>query len=342
MAAINDKGYITGFREAAGAKVPVVSSVLTPADRLGALKARLAMNRMKYSVEPGLYCAGAPSADSPVFVTANYKMTFDVLRSDLSGVDCWILALDTRGINVWCAAGKGTFGTDELIARINAVKLHDVVGHRRLILPQLGAVGVAAHLVRKATGFSVAYGPVRSADIKKYIASGFKKDAEMSRVTFTLKERLAVVPVELVTAWRAIAGAVAFCAAINAFAGGAFRRKFISDAVTAVGGMLAGLVAVPALLPYIPGRAFSLKGLIAGASWLLGAGGWFGFGRREWIANFLAVAPLSSFFALNFTGATTYTSQSGVTYEIKKTLGAMKYSFILGIVLKIVSKFGKD
>jgi CO dehydrogenase/acetyl-CoA synthase gamma subunit (corrinoid Fe-S protein) len=72
--------------------------------------------------------------------------------------------LDTQGINVWCAAGKGTFGTDELVHRIEATQLHDVVRHRVLILPQLGAPGVAAHDVKKRSGFTIEYGPVRTAN----------------------------------------------------------------------------------------------------------------------------------------------------------------------------------
>ncbi len=37
------------------------------------------------------------------------------------------MVLDTKGINVWCAAGKGTFGTDEIIKRIESTKLAEVV-----------------------------------------------------------------------------------------------------------------------------------------------------------------------------------------------------------------------
>jgi len=46
------------------------------------------------------------------------------------------LVLDTKGINVWCAAGKGTFGTEELIKRIASSGLKEIVSHRQLILPQ--------------------------------------------------------------------------------------------------------------------------------------------------------------------------------------------------------------
>ena len=65
-------------------------------------------------------------------VTANYKLSFDALRSQLADLDAWILVLETNGINVWCAAGKGTFGTDELVHRIRECQLEKVVKTRNL------------------------------------------------------------------------------------------------------------------------------------------------------------------------------------------------------------------
>ena len=120
-------------------KVEIVSTRLTLSDRLGDWKARWTMGRMDYRVNPGLYGVGQPDNQSPVLVTANYKMTFNSLRSELGGISAWILVLDTKGINVWCAAGKGTFGTKELVRRIRAVSLDKRLAHRVLILPQLGA-----------------------------------------------------------------------------------------------------------------------------------------------------------------------------------------------------------
>ena len=129
--------------------MPQVSSSLVWADRWGTIKARWGINRMHYTIEPGLYALGKPNGQSPVFVTANYKMSFDRLREALPGRDAWILVLDTKGINVWCAAGKGTFGTTELVSRIESSGLKQVVSHRELILPQLSGPGVAAHEVKK-------------------------------------------------------------------------------------------------------------------------------------------------------------------------------------------------
>ncbi|HSV42795.1 MAG TPA: carbon monoxide dehydrogenase, partial [Methanomassiliicoccales archaeon] len=125
-------------------------------------KARLGYKRMEHSVEPGLYALGNPGPTSHVFVSANYSLSFDALRSALKGLDCHILVLDTKGINVWCAAGKNTFGTDELVSKVQSTNLGDIVTNRTLILPQLGAPGVSAHEVKKRTGFQVEYGPVRA------------------------------------------------------------------------------------------------------------------------------------------------------------------------------------
>ena len=82
--------------------------------------------------------------------------------SALAGVDAWILVLDTKGINVWCAAGKGTFGTGELVHRIGSVGLAGIVSHRKIIVPQLGAPGVSWPEVLRRSGFTVEYGPVRA------------------------------------------------------------------------------------------------------------------------------------------------------------------------------------
>ena len=91
--------------------VPIAATKLTFSDRFGSWKCRWSIGRMDYKVEPGLYGVGQPDASSPVLVTSNYKMTFDRLREQLGGLNLWIVVLDTDGVNVWCAAGKGTFHT---------------------------------------------------------------------------------------------------------------------------------------------------------------------------------------------------------------------------------------
>ena len=152
--------WVCGVLQTPVGEVPQLHTAQRLADYLGACRMRLGIGRMHYRVTPGLYAVGRPTAESPALVTANYKLTLDHLRSELGATDAWVLVLDTQGVNVWCAAGKGTFGTDEIVRQVAATRLAEVVSHRQLVVPQLGAPGVAAHQVKNRCGFRVIYGPV--------------------------------------------------------------------------------------------------------------------------------------------------------------------------------------
>jgi len=289
---------------------------------------------MQYTVSPGLYAINTPNAESPVFVSANYKLSFDHLRRALKDIAGWILVLDTKGINVWCAAGKGTFGTEELVARVAATHLKDVVSHRQLIVPQLGAPGVAAHEVSKSTGFRVVYGPVRARDIAGFLAEDLSADAEMRRVCFPMVDRLAVVPVEMVgSVGKAVALAGLFGAMAmhrsGAWSWAGLRIEGLCAAGLVLFGYLSVSVLVPAGLPWLPGRAFSVKGIGAGClAWLLLWASGLYTPPGDLVAWLLLFIAMGSFMGLNFTGASTYTSLSGVKKETRVAV-----PFIMGCVL---------
>ena len=114
--------------DAMPAGVPALSTTLSWHDTLKRWSLRWGVGRGSSIVAPGLYRIGDPSPSSAVLVTCNYRMTVDLVRRDLAGNNCWLLVLDTFGVNVWCAAGKGTFGTDELVRRIFAVHLAERCG----------------------------------------------------------------------------------------------------------------------------------------------------------------------------------------------------------------------
>jgi hypothetical protein len=292
---------------------------------------------MSYTVEPGLYAVGKPDDNSPVIVSANYKLTFDTLRKNLSGLDCWLLILDTKGINVWCAAGKGTFGTEELINRIEQSGLSGIVTHKRLILPQLGAPGVNSNEVERRSGYSVIFGPVRAHDIKKFIEGGYVATREMRTVKFTAWDRLVLTPVQLVQAARYSLSLFGVLFLINLFA----TRPFgIHDFVAYAGAVLMGSVLMPVLLPIIPGKMFSWKGWLLGFIWTAFALRFFGwYTQGFWIPaiGYLLLLPsVSAFLAMNFTGASTYTSPSGVTKEMGISLPYIVVSSITGAVLVLI------
>lgn len=298
-------------------------------DALGAIGVRLNLRRMRYRTEPGLYACGAPDDDSPVFVSANYKLSFDCLRRALAGIDAWVLVLDTGGVNVWCAASKGTFGTDELLRRIRSSGLEKRVAHRRLILPQLGAPGVAAHEVKRQSGFTVVYGPVRATDIPAFLSAGLQADPAMRRVRFDWRSRLDVAPLELVVHFRR----VLLVGLVLAVLAGVSGQGFSWPAVWQRGGaawtlwlatyLATGLLG-PLLLPWLPTRVFSIKGAVLGL--VLGACGLWAVGE-DWsllrsAAWLLLVTAGASHLLLNFTGSTTFTSPSGVRREVRAALPA--------------------
>ncbi|NLI93235.1 MAG: acetyl-CoA synthase subunit gamma [Peptococcaceae bacterium] len=297
---------------------------------------------MNYSIPPGLYAVGNPDKDSFVLVTANYKMTFDSLRKELSGLHVWILVLDTKGVNVWCAAGKGTFGTKELVTRISKTRLSRVVSHRTLILPQLGAPGIAAHEVLKHAGFKVIYGPIRAKDLKEFIHSGLKATAEMRKVRFTTYDRLVLTPIELTATFKVSLMIFAMLFLLNLIGIGPFG---IIDFYAYMGALFTGCVLTPVLLPWIPGRAFAWKGWLLGLLWAIVVNilnGWPGIPSYSIIRalGYVLILPsVSASFAMNFTGASTYTSLSGVLKEMKIAVPAIAVSISLGIILILVNSF---
>ena len=55
----------------------------------------------------GLVRIGRPGRRSPVLLTGNFTLTVRRLRDALRGRDAWLLVANSKGVNVWCAAGGG-------------------------------------------------------------------------------------------------------------------------------------------------------------------------------------------------------------------------------------------
>jgi hypothetical protein len=318
-------------------KIMPATHRLTAFNHWDHILARLGVMRNKHRVEPGLYTLGNPSPNAPVFVTANYSLSFDALRSDLIGVDGYILVLDTQGVNVWCAAGKGTFGTNEIVSKVYSTHLKEVVNHRILILPQLSAPGVAAHEVKKLTGFKVEYGPVRAADLPEYLKT-HQATAEMRRVRFNLRDRLVLIPVEITN----LILPTVVVATILYFLGG-----WIS-ALAVVTVVLAGVVLFPIVFPWLPTPTFSAKGFVLGCLVALPFALSVFTRHHDWnwyrqigqaLGFFLAMPAITAFITLNFTGSTTFTSRSGVRREIFAYIPVMAWTFGIGILLFVVFIF---
>ena len=307
-------------------KIRTTTGTITFANRLDHFLARWAWNRSGHRVEPGLYRLGNPTHNSPVFASANYTLSFDALRSSLTGINAWILVLDTKGVNVWCAAGKGTFGTDELVRRIQSAGLVSVVSHRKIIVPQLGAPGVSWPEVLRKSGFTVEYGPVRARDLPEFLKTHTATPA-MRRVEFPVMDRLVLAPVELILALPM------FIAAIVLW--------FLAGPVASLAAMstiLAGTVLFPVLLPFIPTKDFSTKGLILGVVVALPFAYLSGTNPAlpSWadalsaVTMLLIMPAIVSYLALNFTGSSTFTSRTGVKKEIFRYVPVIAVMAVVG------------
>lgn len=315
-------------------------------DYWGTAKVRMSIGRNSYRVDPGLYQLGEPDKKSDVLVSANYKLSFDILRKNLVGMNVWILVLDTKGINVWCAAGKGTFGTDELIKQIQQTNLDEVVSHRRLIVPQLGAPGIAAFRIKESTDFKVKYGPVLAKDIKTYISSGYRAGESMRRVPFTFKDRLILAPVEIANSLKYLALIIVFFLVISGLHKDGYSINTalelgLLSSIILITAYISGAFLTPLLLPWLPSRYFAAKGMVVSGILFIGLIILNIFeGRAFSLAGWLLLSlAISSFLAMNFTGASTYTSLSGVKKEMKLFVPIQLGFTIFGLAFILISKF---
>lgn len=341
--------WVTGKITSVAGDVPQVSAKLTWVDHLGGWRVRWAIGRMHYRVAPGLYAVGSPNEESPVLVTANYKLSFDSLRSQLLGRDAWILMLDTKGVNVWCAAAKGTFGTDELIFRIGATNLVAVVSHNVLVIPQLGAVGITAREVHKRSGFRVVFGPVYASDLPAFLDAGFKSP-EMGFVHFSIWDRLVLVPVELVhTSGKVLLVAIGLLLlaglGVDGYSMARTTTVGMASAILFVASATASIVLGPVLLPWLPGRAFACKGMWLGLmltmllvlAWRVIPSGLFG--AIDFAAWCVALPAMASFLTMNFTGATPFTSLSGVRREMRVALPVQIGATVVALLIWTMGRF---
>jgi hypothetical protein len=338
--------YIVGSVQTEAGNIPQISTSLNWRDYLGVVKVRLGFKRDNYKVDPGLYAIGLPDNQAAVFVTANYKLTFDIVRKNLNGLNAWLLVLDTKGINVWCAAGKGTFGTNELVGRIQLTSLDKIVTHRRIYLPQLGATGVAAHMVKESSGFTVIYGPVRITDIKQFIQTGYKATLEMRKVKFELNDRLKLIPNDLIYNLRYLGVILAVMFILSGINTEGLRislaiRNIIPLTKIIIAGYVSGIVLTPVFLPIIPSQNFAFKGLLMGViiSGLIYLDHSLFNNVFASISGLFLLSSFSSFLAMNFTGSSTFTSLVGVKKEMRIAVPVQIVLASLGIIIVVLKNF---
>jgi acetyl-CoA decarbonylase/synthase complex subunit gamma len=185
-------------------------------------------------------------------------------------------------------------------------------------------------------------------DLPAFLDAGCNATAEMRRKRFPIGERLALIPVDLVGTGKWLLPA----AALALLLGGVAHRDGLvagvldhglTGALVLLGAAVAGVIATTLLLPHLPFRAFAAKGAVVGFAFTAVLLVWRGGGdpsallRLEAVGLLLMATALAAFLAMNFTGASTYTSLSGVRREMRIAVPAEIAAALAGLGLWLSS-----
>jgi acetyl-CoA decarbonylase/synthase complex subunit gamma len=249
-------------------------------------------------VPAGLYALGRPERGSPVLVTGNFRLTFDRVRCDLAGRDCWIICMDTHGLDVGSAAAAGLLGCGEIAEAIATTRIAELVDHRDCVIPPDATVGMRPDAGLKASGFRFIVGPRRSVDLPSFIDERMTLTPSMQAASFTFSERLALTPGELSRGLSLFPG-FAFTALLYAGLGpgGVNLGRAMSEGWQFLTLGLATIVCGCLIAPLLPPSAPRIPHFARG--WAVGAAGTAAllFGARIMAGeSWYAVAACGAFF----------------------------------------------
>ena len=203
---------------------------------------------------------------------------------------------------------------------------------------ELGATGVSAWEIKRDSGWQVKFGPVRARDLRVFLSNGLKKNDEMRRVRFPFRERMAIAPTELVQSWPLLLGILAASALLALPLDAGYGARLLGAGLPLLGAVAVGTILFPALLPYVPFRAFSLKGALLGALWVIAVSLALRMPVAGAAALTLMAVPIAAFLAMNFTGSSTFTSKPGAALEVKRGLLPMISSLTIGLGLAVLTR----
>ncbi len=144
----------------------------------------------RFPCESETIAIGTPDKSSPVLVTCNFDYTVRHLKNYLEKeqIDCFLLVVNTKGTNVWCAAAEGIFTTETVLAHLKVYNVKELVNHTRLILPQLAVAGVKRKELKEC-GWEGIYGPVYFTDLKEFLNNDLRKTKGMQALEYGYWER---------------------------------------------------------------------------------------------------------------------------------------------------------
>ncbi|MDA8441047.1 MAG: acetyl-CoA decarbonylase/synthase complex subunit gamma, partial [Peptococcaceae bacterium] len=124
-------------------------------------------------VEPKLHAVGEVSADSPVYVTTNFSLTYYTVQGEVEAtrIPSYILAVDTDGTSVLTAYAAGKFEPEKVAELMQKFEVADKVNHKNVVIP--GYVAVISGKLQELSGWKVVVGPREASGIVSFAKSNF-------------------------------------------------------------------------------------------------------------------------------------------------------------------------
>ncbi len=121
-------------------------------------------------VEPKVYGIGEPKADSPVFVTTNFSLTYFIVSGEIenSGISAWLVVPECEGLSVLTAWAAGKFSGASIGKFIREIGLEKDVKRRDIVIPGYVAQ-ISGELEENLPGWKVIVGPQEAGDLESFI-----------------------------------------------------------------------------------------------------------------------------------------------------------------------------
>jgi acetyl-CoA decarbonylase/synthase, CODH/ACS complex subunit gamma len=128
-------------------------------------------------MEPKLYQVGTPDADSPLFVTTNFSLTYFTVSGEIeaSGVPVWLLVADADGMSVLTAWAAGKFDAEKIAKSVNISGVGDKLSHKSIVLPGFVA-GLSGEVEEELPGWKIMVGPREAVEVPNYLKNVWKAD----------------------------------------------------------------------------------------------------------------------------------------------------------------------
>jgi acetyl-CoA decarbonylase/synthase complex subunit gamma len=121
-------------------------------------------------VEPKAYPIGEPNADSPVFVTTNFSLTYFIVSSEIenSGISAWLVVPECEGMSVLTAWAAGKFSGAQIAQFIKTIGFEAQVKTREIVIPGYVAQ-ISGELEECLPGWKVLVGPQEAGDLEGFV-----------------------------------------------------------------------------------------------------------------------------------------------------------------------------